>query len=113
MNLLLSKDGGVSLGGLSLSRLSHSKSVHLSVETLSRSHMSHTELGTLFQREIYADFIPDSGLVILGEGLGIFQLIKAFVDLYADPKTLVFLLGATPRQEGELMNMFTGGGVAN
>ena len=69
----------------------------------------HTVLQTQFQREIFTDFVADSGLAVLGEGLGLFQLVEAFVDLYADPKTLVFLLGATPSQEQRLLAMFTGG----
>ncbi|PJF18488.1 DNA repair endonuclease XPF [Paramicrosporidium saccamoebae] len=71
--------------------------------------MSTVHLGTAYQREIYTDFVTDSGFLVLAKGLGLFQIVKALVELYASPKMLVFLLGATPAQEAVLQHLFTGG----
>ena len=71
--------------------------------------MANVELNTGFQRELFADFVPESGLVVMAKGLGLFQMVKAFVELYASPKMLVFLLGATLEEELELVHLFTAG----
>ena len=71
--------------------------------------MAHVELVAAFHRELYTDFVAESGLLVMAKGLGLFDIVKAFVDLYATPEMLVFLLGATPEQESALMRMFTGG----
>lgn len=62
-----------------------------------------------FQREAFANFVPESGLLVMAHGLGVYQMIKAFVHLYATPQVLVFILGANGQQENELLNCFTGG----
>lgn len=68
-----------------------------------------TNLHASFQREIFADFAADSGLLILGRGMGLLQLVKAFIELYSSPKLLVFLLGASEEENVLFQSMFTGG----
>jgi hypothetical protein len=77
-----------------------------------KNHISINHLKSMkstFQREIFADFVTDSGFLVLAKGLGLFQIVKSLVELYATPKALVFLLGATPEQETTLLQLFTGG----
>lgn len=71
--------------------------------------MPNTELKLAYQREIFTDFLPDSGLLVMARGLGIMQIVKAYVELHARPEALVFLLGATSEEETDLMEMFTAG----
>jgi DNA excision repair protein ERCC-4 len=69
--------------------------------------MSELTLG--YQRDIYIEFVNDSGLLVLGEGLGSWELFKSFIECYADPKVLVFVLGLEPEEEDELTVQFTAG----
>lgn len=71
--------------------------------------MAHSELLTSFHRELYTEFVAESGLVVMAKGLGLLDMVKALVDLYATPEMLVFLLGATSTQEAMLLSMFTAG----
>jgi len=68
-----------------------------------------SELLLPFHRDIFTQLSAESGLVVLGEGLGAWSLLKAFVEIYADPKCLVILLGLEPEEEGAMMSRFTGG----
>lgn len=62
-----------------------------------------------FQREIYTELVTGSGLLVLGEGLGAWEILEAFVETYASPKFLVLLLGLDPDEEQLLLGRFTGG----
>lgn len=68
-----------------------------------------SELTLRYQRDIYVEFVAESGLLVLGEGLGSWELLKSFIQCYADPKVLVFVLGLEPEEEDELIVHFTAG----
>lgn len=62
-----------------------------------------------FQRRIFTDFVPESGLLLLGHGLGIDELVRGYVELYASPKLLVFVLNLSEAFEADLLQEYTAG----
>lgn len=68
-----------------------------------------SDLKLAFHRDIYLEFVVKSGLLVMAEGLGIWEVLKGFVQTYADEKALVFVLGLDPEEEVSLMNMMTAG----
>lgn len=69
--------------------------------------MSELKLG--YHREIFTDFVTASGLLVLGEGLGAWEVTKGLIECYADPKVLVMILGLSPEEEDELITHYTAG----
>lgn len=66
-------------------------------------------LSTSYQRDVFADFVPESGLLVMGRGLGLHSMVKNLIKLYANEKFLVFLLGASSNLEEEMLGWLTGG----
>lgn len=62
-----------------------------------------------FQRRIFTDFVPESGLLLLGRGLGIDELVQSYIELYASPKLLVFVLNLSEALEADLLREYTAG----
>ncbi len=68
-----------------------------------------TDLVLAYQREIYLDYFVNGGLLVLGEGLGAWDLLVSMIKCYATPKLLVFVLGLTYSEESLLLREFTAG----
>lgn len=47
-----------------------------------------------FHRDILREFAVESGLLVMGRGLGIDAVLRTLVHLYADPRVLVLVLSA-------------------
>ena len=45
-----------------------------------------------WERQLFADLLKDDGLIVMGKGLGVLNLIYRLVKLHSTPKRLVFLL---------------------
>lgn len=56
-----------------------------------------------FQKEIFTEFLNQSGLLIMGEGLGLNSILNSFVRLYACDKALVFLLNMSENDERRMV----------
>lgn len=72
-----------------------------------RTEVIAVGLGTNYQRDVFADFVPESGLLVMGRGLGLHSMVKNLVKLYANEKFLVFLLGASLDLEEEIQGWLT------
>lgn len=68
-----------------------------------------SDLHLPFHRSIYLDFAVRSGLLVMAEGLGMWEVLRALVCAYADDRALVLVLGLEPEEEQALMRMLTAG----
>ncbi|EIM22060.1 hypothetical protein WALSEDRAFT_51071 [Wallemia mellicola CBS 633.66] len=75
------------------------------------------ELPLRFHRQILRQLIPqgigeNSGLLILGPGLGLRKIVASFLALQSDPRRLVLIINADPQEEDGIGDLLSLMGVA-
>lgn len=60
---------------------------------------SNTAVTLPFRLQIIQDLLEQDGLLILARGLGLHQIMLAFLRLYCEPSNLVFVLNVHAEQE--------------
>eukprot|EP00158_Paraphelidium_tribonemae_P008178 Partr_v1_DN28501_c0_g1_i16_m73448 putative Excision repair cross-complementing rodent repair deficiency, complementation group 4 len=62
-----------------------------------------------FQRQIFAEMCADDALLVLGSGLGLDDIMAAFISLYVDSRCLVLLINASAEDELRLVELLIPG----
>jgi len=59
-------------------------------------------LSLAFQKEIVAELVAEDALLIMAKGLGLRNILGAFLQIYSQPQNLVLLINTSPEEETAL-----------
>lgn len=65
-----------------------------------------------FHKEICLQLLSEDGLVVMGQGLGVHEIIMRFVKLYCTKKHLVFVLNLSSERQTQICCELQADGVS-
>jgi DNA excision repair protein ERCC-4 len=65
-----------------------------------------------FQKQIITDIVAEDGLLITSPGLGLFQILCSFVQIYSGGNHLVLLINTSKEQDELIQEQLIANGVS-